>query len=68
MCNTTPERNDFFFFKIHVPMVYLGFVCSTEHTHEMKDVSVPLMVGICSVHITEEQKTKENRCLSGSIF
>lgn len=49
-------------------MACLGFVCSTERIHEMKDVSVPLMVGICSVHITEEQKTKENPCLGGSIF
>lgn len=49
-------------------MAYLGFVCSTERSHELKDVSVPLMVVICSVHITKEQKTKENPCLSGSMF
>lgn len=48
-------------------MACLGFVCSTERTRETK-VFVPLMVVICSVHITEEQKTKENPCLSGSIF
>lgn len=56
------------FFFIHVPMACLGSVCSTERTHKLKDVSVPLMVVICSVQIIEEQKTKENPCLSGSIF